>query len=325
MLGGLAWPQLLVRLGWQEMTRDDLPRTPRRPVEEVLRFDDWQARSVAHDVPVRPAGVVVRRLGVRRRAAPRAGRRPRRRRRTRSPRAATTAAARRCRRAGRRCCRRSELTCTYAASAAGGEHASAAPRPRRRAPARTAPAAAAGARGRGARRSRRPAAPRPTGQRATCQARHGAVGPAVAGDHRVGERPAGHQQQEADARPVPARIAVSTAARPYFATARPVAADAVDPVAPRSTWAIAVVIESSAKAQAEAERELAGLARCCPGPVDRAGEGVAAAAAGGDRLDRLGDHLGGPLLVEVGGQPGQREQERHHRQARPAGPAPGCW
>lgn len=40
VLGGTAWPQLLVRLGWQEMTRDDLPRTPRRPVEEVLRFDD---------------------------------------------------------------------------------------------------------------------------------------------------------------------------------------------------------------------------------------------------------------------------------------------
>jgi len=40
VLGGKAWPQLLVRLGWQEITRDDLPRTPRRPVEEVLRFDD---------------------------------------------------------------------------------------------------------------------------------------------------------------------------------------------------------------------------------------------------------------------------------------------
>ena len=39
VLGGLARPQLLVRLGWQEMTRQDLPRTPRRPVEEVLRYD----------------------------------------------------------------------------------------------------------------------------------------------------------------------------------------------------------------------------------------------------------------------------------------------
>ena len=38
LLGGTASPQLLARLGWQEMTRGDLPRTPRRPVEEVLRF-----------------------------------------------------------------------------------------------------------------------------------------------------------------------------------------------------------------------------------------------------------------------------------------------
>ena len=38
VLGGTARPQLLVRLGWQEMTRGELPRTPRRPVEEVLRF-----------------------------------------------------------------------------------------------------------------------------------------------------------------------------------------------------------------------------------------------------------------------------------------------
>ena len=31
--------QGLVRLGWQEVTRGELPRTPRRPVEEVLRLD----------------------------------------------------------------------------------------------------------------------------------------------------------------------------------------------------------------------------------------------------------------------------------------------
>jgi hypothetical protein len=39
LLGGATRTQLLVRLGWQEMTRGDLTRTPRRPVEEVLRFD----------------------------------------------------------------------------------------------------------------------------------------------------------------------------------------------------------------------------------------------------------------------------------------------
>ena len=39
VLRGLAWPQLMVRVGWQEITRGQLPRTQRRPVEEVLRFD----------------------------------------------------------------------------------------------------------------------------------------------------------------------------------------------------------------------------------------------------------------------------------------------
>ena len=39
VLDGTAWPQLLVRLGWQEMTRTELPRTPRRPAEEVLHLD----------------------------------------------------------------------------------------------------------------------------------------------------------------------------------------------------------------------------------------------------------------------------------------------
>ena len=39
VLRGLAHPQLLVRVGWQEMTRRGLPRTARRPVEEVLRLD----------------------------------------------------------------------------------------------------------------------------------------------------------------------------------------------------------------------------------------------------------------------------------------------
>lgn len=39
VLRDLAWPQLMVRVGWQEITRGQLPRTQRRPVEEVLRFD----------------------------------------------------------------------------------------------------------------------------------------------------------------------------------------------------------------------------------------------------------------------------------------------
>jgi hypothetical protein len=39
VLDGQGHPQLLVRLGWQEITRSTLPRTPRRPVEEVLRLE----------------------------------------------------------------------------------------------------------------------------------------------------------------------------------------------------------------------------------------------------------------------------------------------
>lgn len=30
------WPQLLVRIGWQQIGRSDLPRTPRRPVSDLL-------------------------------------------------------------------------------------------------------------------------------------------------------------------------------------------------------------------------------------------------------------------------------------------------
>lgn len=36
VLGGLAEPQLVVRIGWQQIGRSDLPRTTRRPVTEVL-------------------------------------------------------------------------------------------------------------------------------------------------------------------------------------------------------------------------------------------------------------------------------------------------
>ncbi|MDP2773008.1 MAG: hypothetical protein Q8O61_05580 [Nocardioides sp.] len=36
VLGGLTRPQIITRIGWQEIGRSELPRTPRRPVDEVL-------------------------------------------------------------------------------------------------------------------------------------------------------------------------------------------------------------------------------------------------------------------------------------------------
>jgi hypothetical protein len=36
VLGGLTRPQMIVRIGWQEIGRSQLPHTPRRPVDEVL-------------------------------------------------------------------------------------------------------------------------------------------------------------------------------------------------------------------------------------------------------------------------------------------------
>ena len=36
VLGGLAHPYLVVRIGWQAIGRSQLPHTPRRPVDEVL-------------------------------------------------------------------------------------------------------------------------------------------------------------------------------------------------------------------------------------------------------------------------------------------------
>jgi Nitroreductase family len=36
VLGGLAHPLILVRIGWQPISRSQLPRTSRRPVNEVL-------------------------------------------------------------------------------------------------------------------------------------------------------------------------------------------------------------------------------------------------------------------------------------------------
>jgi hypothetical protein len=38
VLGGLAHPLVLVRVGWQAISRSQLPRTPRRPVDEVLEL-----------------------------------------------------------------------------------------------------------------------------------------------------------------------------------------------------------------------------------------------------------------------------------------------
>ena len=39
ILGGLAHPLVVVRIGWQPISRRELPRTPRRPVSEVLHLD----------------------------------------------------------------------------------------------------------------------------------------------------------------------------------------------------------------------------------------------------------------------------------------------
>ncbi|MCD4535422.1 hypothetical protein LRP67_15110 [Nocardioides sp. cx-169] len=36
VFGGMTVPQIIVRIGWQEIGRSQLPRTPRRPVDEVL-------------------------------------------------------------------------------------------------------------------------------------------------------------------------------------------------------------------------------------------------------------------------------------------------
>ena len=36
VLGGLAEPLVLARIGWQAMNRTPLARTPRRPLDEVL-------------------------------------------------------------------------------------------------------------------------------------------------------------------------------------------------------------------------------------------------------------------------------------------------
>jgi hypothetical protein len=36
VLGSLAFPQIVLRVGWLPLVRDELPPTPRRPLDEVL-------------------------------------------------------------------------------------------------------------------------------------------------------------------------------------------------------------------------------------------------------------------------------------------------
>lgn len=50
VLGGLLHPQVLVRLGWQEIARSDLPPTPRRPLAEVLEIAAPAPRATSYDV-----------------------------------------------------------------------------------------------------------------------------------------------------------------------------------------------------------------------------------------------------------------------------------
>ena len=45
VLGSGAFPQLLVRLGWQPISRSDLPHTPRRTLAEVLGEDGKRVGS----------------------------------------------------------------------------------------------------------------------------------------------------------------------------------------------------------------------------------------------------------------------------------------
>ena len=48
VLGGLARPLIMVRVGWQAIGRSHSPRTPRRPVDDVLRAR-MNRRSAARD------------------------------------------------------------------------------------------------------------------------------------------------------------------------------------------------------------------------------------------------------------------------------------
>ena len=147
--------------------------------------------------------------------------------------------------------------------------------------------------------------------------------PAVVLHHRVGERPARDQGEEADTD----RDRQDRGEHRGAAVLRerlPVAADAVDAIAAPFDLRHRGGHRQQREEQAEGEGDLAGvLAGLAAG--DRAGQRILLATAGGDRLDRLRDHRCGALLVEVGDQPGERQQERHHRQTRlqRQGPAVG--
>ncbi len=140
----------------------------------------------------------------------------------------------------------------------------------------------------------------------------GPVAPAVVLGHRVGERTACHEQQEprADGDGEDRGQDRGSAVLPQR---RPVALDAVDPVAA----ALDLTHRSRHREQGEDQpdrqrdltRALAGL-----GAGHRTGQGVAASGAGRDGVDRARQHPLGSLLVDVGGQAGEREHERHDRE-----------
>jgi hypothetical protein len=73
--------------------------------------------------------------------------------------------------------------------------------------------------------------------------------------------------------------------------------------------------------QADAERELAGLLGALLAG-DGARQCVVLAGAGGDRLDGAGDHARRALLVDVRGEPGEGQQERHDGEGRLQGQRP---
>ena len=75
---------------------------------------------------------------------------------------------------------------------------------------------------------------------------------------------------------------------------------------PRSTCAIAAVIDKAAKGETEEQRDLAGLLGATGQSVDK---GVVTARRGGDGLDGHGHHRRGPLAVDVGREPHHCEQE----------------
>ena len=88
----------------------------------------------------------------------------------------------------------------------------------------------------------------------------------------------------------------------------PVPADPVDPVASSLDLTHGGRHRDECQQQAEHQRELAGALAAAGGR--RARQRVAGRGAGGDALDRPRHHAGRLLLVDVGRQAGQGEQER---------------